>query len=258
MKEPQSDYHDPECEFEPQIIVNSQADYYDSKVRNQAENQGISISALFTRLASAARKKQIQDFNRAETKQTKTYQLANSGQWFQSTIGGSKLREWITQSIKDGENVYLVVGYYTMVDTQVMEGGSSTIRTSAQLNLPATLVALPAGSVFASLPPIADPSFGSQSDQREQFEKQFVATGEQIGAVQYRKLRFSTLSPENLDKALLEGGNRWHIFSNLRGPGIGNNNVVQADIEDDWKLEDNFRAFDSDEDIEIFFNLRTA
>lgn len=110
VKEPHSDYHDPECEVGPQIIVNFQDDYCDNKKRSQKEDQIWKVSSLLTRLASAARTKQTGFSTQIETKQTKTYQLANSGEWFKNAIRDPKLKEWIMESINQGDAVYLVVG----------------------------------------------------------------------------------------------------------------------------------------------------
>jgi hypothetical protein len=63
-----------------------------------------------------------------------------------------------------------------------------------------------------------------------------VAAGEQIHAVQYRKVRFRWFSSRDLDRATLEKGNRWKVHGSLRGQEVGTNDVLEAAISEDERL----------------------
>ena len=65
------------------------------------------------------------------------------------------------------------------------------------------------------------------------FEGSFVAEGEQVSAVQYRKVQFKWYLSRDLDRAALEKGSRWKVHSSLRGQEIGTNDVVEAIISSD-------------------------
>lgn len=46
--------------------------------------------------------------------------------------------------------MYLVVGYYTMIDTKIIERATKAFKTSARLNLPITAALAPAGALLLS------------------------------------------------------------------------------------------------------------
>jgi hypothetical protein len=60
-----------------------------------------------------------------------------------------------------------------------------------------------------------------------------VAAGEQIYAVQYRKVRFRWFSSRDLERAALEKGKQWKVHGSLRGQEVGTNDVLEAAISED-------------------------
>src|SRR5436853_4974412 len=141
------------------------------------------------------------------TGQVTTYQLDNSGAWFREAIKKPTTREWIEESIEQGDDIYVVVGYYTMLNAVVVEGSAELVGSSAQLEMPVT-ASLAAAGVVVALDNIMDPGVNASNTNQRRIQRRFVASGEQVCAVQYRKVCFRWFSSRDLDKAFLERESR--------------------------------------------------
>ncbi|KAL9595914.1 MAG: hypothetical protein Q9179_004796 [Wetmoreana sp. 5 TL-2023] len=214
IDEPQSDYLDPDCDLRPDSVVITPQSRYE-EVQQSATDQ--SFTAVLTRLLSASRAKRNKVHTQVTTDRVTTYQLGNSGSWFKSAIKTLTAREWIKESIDQGDDIYVVVGFHTMLDAQVAEGAAVALESSGQLGLPVTGAALAATGVMVPLSDIADPRVAANKIKEKGIQRRFVADGEQICAVQYRKVRFRWFSSRDLDAALLEKGNRWKIIVPVHG-----------------------------------------
>lgn len=54
-------------------------------------------------------------------RQSPSYLLDNSKAWFARACGTPESRSWLEDAIEHDANVYLVVGYHTLVDARVTE-----------------------------------------------------------------------------------------------------------------------------------------
>ena len=81
---------------------------------------------------------------------------------------------------------------------------------------------------------------------RQGIQRDYVAPGEQVCAVQYRMVCFKWVSSHSLDKAFLEKGTCWKMYSGIRTHGIEANDVVEIDLDDDLKLDNNCEEHQSD------------
>jgi hypothetical protein len=136
------------------------------------------------------------------TQQVKTYYLDNNGQWFRDIVKSEDVRRWIERTIDEGEDIYVVVGYHTILNARITE------QSREQKLLDGNLVvlissALAASGVVVPFGHVVDPKLAVSGGHAEGLERHFVAQGEQIIAVQYRKVRFRLLSSNNVDKASL-------------------------------------------------------
>ena len=246
VDEPHSDYQDPSSDVISSTITNPHTGY--NRVQRDASGGG--LAATLTRLVSASRRKHNSGFTQVASEQVLTYQLNNSGLWFKRAIADKDLRQWIIEAIQNGDDVYMIVGYYTMLNARVFEGGNTLSESSLQLEVPVT-ASLAAGGVTLPIGSDMDPSFGADRRQDQQVQTKFVAPGEQICAVQYRKLQFKWYSSRDLDKASL-AENRWQVFLGMRGQEPEINDVLEADLQEKLEL-DSQRENESSEDGEIFF-----
>jgi hypothetical protein len=70
-----------------------------------------------------------------------------------------------------GDDVYLVVGYYTMVDAEIVEGTAKALEASARLDLPVTATLAAVG--IMPLGGIADPGVKSGNSYQQGIERSF-------------------------------------------------------------------------------------
>lgn len=250
VDEPQSDYLDPDCNPCPESVIITPHLHYEEVQQSTTDK---SFTAVLTRLMSASRARRNKAYTQVTTDRVTTYQLGNSGSWFKSAIKTETAREWIKESIDQGDDIYVVVGYHTMLDAQVVEGAADALESSGQLGLPVTEVALAATGVMVPLGDIADPGVAGNNIKKQGIQRQFVADGEQICAVQYRKVRFKWFSSRDLDTALLEKETRWKMYWNIRGQEIGTNDVVEVDLHDELEIEGDYEKYTSETEGEFLF-----
>jgi hypothetical protein len=78
--------------------------------------------------------------------------------------------------------------YYTIIDAEIIEKIAKILKTSARLDLPVT-VTLTAINIMP-LNKIANSGIKNGNGYQQSIKKNFVTPGEQIYAIQYRKLSF--------------------------------------------------------------------
>lgn len=183
--------------------------------------KGSAFNLFLTQVFSAAFDKSTDTTTTVDAAVCKTYQLKNSDEYFSKICRSNGAREWLERSTKRRRDVFLVVGLRTVVDAQVTHMNSVSRNFSDCLDgsvARAITLALTAGA----LPPShGTPNATVGLSRRNQYKTAggFSAPGEQIYAVQYRKIEFSWFSGRNLDKASLEDGNRWKVYVGKRGSG---------------------------------------
>ncbi|KAJ5820531.1 hypothetical protein N7474_006122 [Penicillium riverlandense] len=237
IDEPQQDFLDPDCNV-PLTSVIVKPHLHFEGVQHNAKDK--SFTAMLTSLVSTSRTKRNDAYTQISTDQVITYQLSNSGSWFKSAVKSEAVHGWLNESIEQGDDIYVVVGYHTMRDARIIEGVANSADTSAWLKLPVG-EALATAGVGMPLGSVADPAVEAQNFHQEAVQRRFVAVGEQVCAVQYRKVRFKWFSSRDLDKTSLEKNSRWKVYWNVRGQEIGTNDVVEADLQDELELEDHER-----------------
>lgn len=150
--------------------------------------------AAFVRAAASFAKTHLQ---RESVGRARCYRIRNSGDKFKQACKDPKVREWLTEyHIKSGLPAYMIVGLYTYQNARVGEaatnagdasgkGGSRGMQGSAQVT------------------------------NKEHTATIFTVAEETIFAMEYRKVKRQWLSKE-VDKAVLEQGNRWEIYWGMR------------------------------------------
>ena len=118
-------------------------------------NDGVAASQLTTFLSSSFSKR-LRASIRITANQAKTYYLNNVGQWFRDAVQSRETREWIERTIDEGEDIYVVVAYHTLLDARIIEqlGGQST--AGGNLAIPVS-TALTAFGVVVPFSSVADP-----------------------------------------------------------------------------------------------------
>lgn len=165
-----------------------------------------------------------------------THDLTNSGKWFQNACARSETRTWLENAIDSGKTVYLVVGFRTLRDARLTQTASFESVHGANAQLPA--------AVLAGVTPVADvmPGVEVGHGNRRMESSVFNAPGEQVFAVQYRKMKFNWLSSRKIENIVLDD-TRWKAYWEWRGPeddDSENEDVLEVDLTDpsDFDISD--------------------
>jgi len=100
---------------------------------------------------------------------------------------------------------------------------------------------------------IADPGVAANNIAKQGIQRRFVADGEQICAIQYRKVRFKWFSSRDLDAAMLEKKIRWKSDWNVRGQEPGINDVLEVDLHDELEIEGDREVYTSETEGKFLF-----
>ncbi|RPB06858.1 hypothetical protein P167DRAFT_609826 [Morchella conica CCBAS932] len=182
---PHESYHDPPNTPDP--LVTPQKNYYNII----SSTSTTTLRTCLTKLLSARyNSTQTANIDLSAT-EAYTYSMDNSTRWFRDACGDEAVREWLQEAVEDGDSVYLVVGFHTVVDAVVAvndkdSGGLGGSATEGELL--GVEVGRKGGTV-----------------QR----RGWLAEGEQVYAVQYRKIGFKWFSSK-VEKGVL-GKNRWRV-----------------------------------------------
>ena len=88
---------------------------------------------------------------------SRKWRLVRRLQRFKSAVKTEDTRKWINQAIDQGDDIYVVVGYHTMIDAKIVVGAELTSEISAWLKLPVT-EALATAGVMVPLGDMGDPA----------------------------------------------------------------------------------------------------
>jgi hypothetical protein len=156
-------------------------------------------------------------------------------------VQSRETREWIKKTIDEGEDIYVVVAYHTLLDARIIEqlGGQST--AGGNLAIPVS-TALTAFGVVVPFSNVTDPGLGGFRGRIEDEQRQFIAPGEQIYAVQYRKVRCRWFAGNKVDEMTLAKKTWWERYDRPR--------YLQSEIEDiiEVELEEDEIALEGDRD----------
>jgi hypothetical protein len=159
IDEPQSDFLDPDCHLPSEsIIVKPHLGY--EAVHHNAQDK--SLATVLTRLVSASRTKRNKLYTQVTTDRVTTYQLGNSGSWFKAAVKMEATREWIQESIDQGDDIYVVVGYHTLLDAKITEDVAEGVESSGRLAIPVT-EALAGTGVLVPIGDVMDPKIAAKN-----------------------------------------------------------------------------------------------
>lgn len=185
--------------------------------------EGSKFHTFLTKLFSTIYSTREESTTEIESAVCKTYQLLNSGEFFRNECGVDAARKWLERAIKRRRDVYLTVGIKTLTNTHISVGQRRSTGLGGDVELPITQPA-PTG--------IMDSGVGGIRSKQTGQATNFMAPGEHVYAVQYRKIEFSWFSSRSIEKASLEHGNRWKIYLGGRGDEEDEEDVVDAEVQD--------------------------
>ncbi|CAF9931584.1 MAG: hypothetical protein GOMPHAMPRED_005961 [Gomphillus americanus] len=222
---PHQDFHDPSyySTLHPLISVRS------SYGGRGHESRTSSFTSALTSLLSAGFSRRSGSNITIETSLVQTYMLPNSTQWFEEAISLEETRRWVEKCIDQGDDLYFVVGFHTIMDAQIIHEAANRNERTRQVGLPVGL-ALNAAGIIAPLGGLADPQLGASSGSSQGVVQQFEAPGEQVCGFQYRKVCHRWLSSKNIDNASLAKTSHWSVGDRWRDEEEGIEDILQVEI----------------------------
>ncbi|KAF2687557.1 hypothetical protein K458DRAFT_476332 [Lentithecium fluviatile CBS 122367] len=184
--QPHQDFHEPHCTTSPNIIETVQLQY--DSIHQSVKHQD--IASQLTSFLSSSFSKRLRESIRITANQAKTYYLNNAGEWFREAVKSQETQEWIKRTIDEGEDIYVVVAYHTLMNARITTQLGGQSAAGGAFAVPVS-TALTASGVVIPFGNIVDPRLGRFRGCIEDEQRQFAAPGEHIYAVQYRKERYN-------------------------------------------------------------------
>ncbi|EWC48081.1 hypothetical protein DRE_02660 [Drechslerella stenobrocha 248] len=180
-----------------------------------------------------------------KTDQLVRYHLLQHRDYFTKLCKSEDARQWMEKAMVDYP-LFLVVGLITVDDAR-----SHTERQKHWQGL--CEGEAPVGELLGIPDPTGTLSFGLKMhfDGSSGRTVSFTASGERVIGVRYRKLKFKPFKKKSIDAAWLEDHpNRWETFTG--GDRAGEENVIEADLEDELEEGDLECDVDEDDDMIVF------
>ncbi|KAI9859118.1 MAG: hypothetical protein M1813_007074 [Trichoglossum hirsutum] len=155
---------------------------------------------------------------------------------FRDAVQSKETQKWIERTIDEGEDIYVVVAYHTLFDTRIIEQLGGQSAASGNLEIPVSR-ALTASNVVVPFTNITDPRLGGSRDHRKDEQTRFIAPGEQIYAVQYRKVRWRWFTSNKVDKMTLAKKAWWERYDRPRYLESESEDMIEVELEDEIALE---------------------
>jgi hypothetical protein len=234
LDDPHHDFHNPTSNASPDFTEKVQTQY--DSIHHSAKHQ--TVASQLTTFLSSSFSKRLKASVRITADQAKTYYLNNAGQWFRDAVKSQETREWIERTIDEGEDIYIVVAYHTLVDARILEqlGGQSSV--SGNLAIPVS-TALTASGVVVPFN-VADPGLSGFRGRMEDEQRQFMAPGEQIYAVQYRKVHWRWFASKKVDEMTLAKKAWWKKYDGPRNLQGEAEDIIAGELEDEITLEGDY------------------
>ena len=232
FKEPHQDYHDPTDRIHPDTLEEVQIQC-ESSYRNIIDRK---LTSRLTSFLSSSFSKRLSAFIQIKADQAKTYHLNNPGQWFRSAVQSQETRKWIEKTLDEGEDIYIVVAYHTLQDARITEciGTQSSVGGNAMIPVS---TALAGSGVVVPFGDLVDPGLEGFRGGAEDKKRKFIAPGEQVFAVQYRKVRSKWFARNTVDEMTLAKKTWWEKYDRPRYLQSKEEDMLEVELGDEVVLE---------------------
>ena len=214
IHDPSQDYFQPDGAFinSAEISVQQLLDFQQTVEESNDRN----FTATLTALLSAGRVRQSSTKASVASSICTIHQLQNSSEYLQRVCAARASRAFLERAVRRSQDLFLVTGTKTVVDSTVSNEVSNGVSVQGRAQAPLTLGATAFG-IPMPIDGMLDVGMEGNRSRAEMSGVSYTAPGEQIFAVQYRKLRFARFSRAKIDDAKLEEGNRWKMYVGGRG-----------------------------------------
>lgn len=231
LDHPHQDFHNPTGDIDPNVTEKVQTQYesFHHSIKHQ------NIASQLTTFLSSSFAKRLKASVRITADQARTYYLNNAGQWFRDAVKSQETREWIERTIDEGEDIYVVVAYHTLMNARILEQSGGQSSAGGNLAIPVSTALTASGVVIPFN--IADPGLSGFRDRIEDEQRRFIAPGEQIYAVQYRKVRWKWFSSNKVNEMTLGTKTCWERYDGSRNLQDEVEHILEVELEDEIVLE---------------------
>lgn len=227
LEHPYQNYHDPPATSQPRVLISLRNSYTGEQHVTSKSGFGSTLTSLVSADFSKRTKMKI----RVTTDHVKTYILENSDHWFEQATHLEATRAWIERAVDQGHDMYMVVGIHTVTDAIVNQESVVGRDASGQIKIPLSQSLAGAG-IIAPLGDIIDPGVAFQQQGLNGAQSRFIVPGEQVCALEYRKIRLRWLSSKRLDKSRLSNVHQWPTIERSRDEEDGEDDIIQVELVD--------------------------
>jgi hypothetical protein len=236
---PDSEY--PKCKNPPQLVITPRESY--TGIHGTDFRSG--FGSALTSLLSAGFSKRAKTNIRVVSDCVKTYYLDKSDVWFDEATEIPDTRRWAERKYDRGYDIYMIVGYHTVTDARIVLESITGEAAGGQIKLPVGL-SLAAAGVILPLGDLVDPRVSGHLQSSNTARSQFIAPGEQVCAVQYRKVCHRWLSSKDIGKSRLSKVSNvswWYSVERSRDEVDGVDDIIEVelmevDMDAQWDKEE--------------------
>lgn len=226
IDQPHESYHEPPSAEAPKSIV---AEFLFTS--NNQNSSNASFGSTLTSLMSAGFSKRTKSKIHIAPAHGTNYSLDNSEAWFDKAVSLSDTRRWIEKAALRGDNVYMIVGITTLTDARLVLGSVGERQVGGQVNVPVGL-SLAAAGVIVPLAGLIDPAVDGKYQTIDNAQSQYIAPGEQVCAIQYRKICHKWLSRRLIEQSRLSKTRQWLCMEGERRDTYEDEEDEEDDGED--------------------------
>jgi hypothetical protein len=228
-------HHDPPCTEPPKQVVSPR----DCYIGLDQKSTGVSIGSALTSFISASISKRAKTQVRFIAEKITTYTLDNSDEWFENAVRIPTTRTWIERAIDKGDDIYMIVGFHVIANARIIQGVVRGKDLEGRINLPVSAM-----TGVVPISSIIDPSIRGDQHKLDSSQSHFIASGEQVCAFQYRKLRHRWLSSRTVDTSELSKVPRWSSVERGRDDEEGEDDIIEVeltavdDLDGEWDRQE--------------------
>jgi hypothetical protein len=209
--------------------------YHDTMTNEKSDE----LKAKLTKFVTGDISREKSSTNDISTSTSYVYSLFQPRATFTKLCGDSATKQWIESTLKDCP-IFLVVGLVTVLDAAAKRDSSNARTIAGSTTVPVGEIVT--GGASAVLPAALggdtlDVGVSASFGHKDSSSSSFIAPGERVIGVQYRKIKFRLFSSRSAESAFLENNpNRWKMF--MGGDRAGSDDSLEADFEESMEIDD--------------------
>jgi len=146
-----------------------------------------------------------------------TRQLGNCEELLRLACKLESVRIWLERAARRKREVYIVCGLKILVDARICQSLVQSSEKGGSVQIPGAVIMATAGVPTFPFNDSLDVGMERNIKRASREKEEYLAEGEHIFAIQYRKVKIGKFSTSKVDPDYLLGGSRWKIYLSSRG-----------------------------------------